>query len=76
MRYIHRNEWLVYGLLAVTVLVVSLPLYPYRWHMFLHIAGVVVFLGNIFVTAAWMLLGRADAQHDGHTLLCEGGYSR
>lgn len=56
MRYIHRNEWLVYGLLAVAVLVVSLPLYPYRWHMFLHIAGVVVFLGNIIVTAAWMLM--------------------
>ncbi len=56
MRYIHRNEWVVYGLLAVAVLVVSLPLYPYRWHMFLHIAGVVVFLGNIIVTAAWMLM--------------------
>ena len=31
-------------------------LYPYRWHTFLHIAGAVVFLGNIIVTAAWMLM--------------------
>ena len=34
----------------------SVPLYPYRWHTFLHIAGAVVFLGNVIVTAAWMLM--------------------
>ena len=58
MRYIHRNEWLAYGFLVVAVLAVSLPLplFPYRWHTFLHIAGAVVFLGNIIVTAAWMLM--------------------
>ena len=56
MRYIRRNEWLAYGFLVVVVLAVSLPLYPYRWHTFLHIAGAVVFLGNIIVTAAWMLM--------------------
>ena len=56
MRYIHRNEWLVYGLLAVAAVAVSLPLFPYRWHTFLHIAGAVVFLGNIIVTGAWMLM--------------------
>ena len=56
MRYIHRNEWLVYGLIVAVVLAASLPLYPYRWHTFLHIAGAVVFLGNIIVTAAWMLM--------------------
>ncbi len=55
-QYIHRNEWLVYGLLVAAVLAVSLPLFPYRWHTFLHIAGAVVFLGNIIVTAAWMLM--------------------
>ena len=31
-------------------------MYPYRWHIFLHISGAVVFLGNIVVTAAWMLM--------------------
>ena len=56
MRYIHRNEWLVYGLLSVAAVAVSLPLFPYRWHTFLHIAGAVVFLGNIIVTGAWMLM--------------------
>ena len=56
MGYIHRNEWVAYGLLAVGALAVSLPLYPYKWHTFLHIAGAVVFLGNIIVTAAWMLM--------------------
>ena len=56
MQYLHRNEWIAYGILAAVVLAVSLPLYPYRWHMFLHIAGAAVFLGNIIVTAAWMLM--------------------
>ena len=56
MGYIHRNEWVAYGLLAVGALAVSLPLYPYKWHTFLHIAGAVVFLGNIIVAAAWMLM--------------------
>ena len=56
MRYIHRNEWLAYGLLTLAVVAVSLPLYPYGWHTFMHIAGAVVFLGNIVVTAAWMLM--------------------
>ncbi len=56
MGYIHRNEWLAYGFLVLAVLAVSLPLYPYRWHTFLHITGAVVFLGNIIVTAAWMLM--------------------
>ena len=56
MRYIHRNEWFGYGFLVVAALAVSLPLYPYGWHTFLHIAGAVVFLGNIIVTAAWMLM--------------------
>ena len=54
--YIHRNEWLIYGLLVAAAVAVSLPLYPYKWHTFLHIAGAVVFLGNIIVTAAWMLM--------------------
>ena len=56
MRYISRNEWLAYGLLVVAAVAVSLPLFPYRMHTFLHIAGAVVFLGNIVVTAAWMLM--------------------
>ena len=56
MGYLHRKEWLAYAFLVVAALAVSIPLYPYRWHTFLHIAGAVVFLGNIIVTAAWMLM--------------------
>ncbi len=56
MQYIHRIEWLAYALLIIVVLAVSLPLFPYRWHTFLHIAGAVVFLGNIIVTGAWMMM--------------------
>ena len=56
MGYIHRNEWFFYGLLVVAAVVASLPLYSYRWHTLMHIAGAVVFLGNIIVTGAWMLM--------------------
>ena len=56
MRYLHRNEWFGYGVLTGAAVVASLPLFPYQWHVFLHIAGAVVFLGNIIVTGVWMLL--------------------
>lgn len=56
MRYINRNEWFGYGILTAAVVVLSLPLFAYQWHVFMHIAGAVVFLGNIIVTGVWMLL--------------------
>ena len=56
MRYIGNRERLGYGLLTVLAQAASLLLYPFAWHTFLHIAGAVVFLGNIIVTAAWMML--------------------
>ena len=56
MGYIQRNEWFFYGLLVVAAVVASLPLYSYKWHTLLHIAGAVIFLGNIIVTGAWMLM--------------------
>ena len=43
-------------LLVVAAVAVSLPLYSYRWYTLLHIAGAVIFLGNIIVTGAWMLM--------------------
>ena len=51
-------RWQV-GLIAAVfaiVVVVSLPIYPYRWHLLLHILGAIVFVGNIVVTAMWMAL--------------------
>ena len=56
MTFIHRYEWIAYGLLAIAAVVASLPPFPYGWHLFLHIAGAVIFLGNIIVTGAWMLM--------------------
>ena len=47
--------WALAGLYAVVV-VASLPLYTFRWHMTVQILGAVIFLGNIIVTAAWMML--------------------
>lgn len=41
------------GLLLIAI-GISLPVYSYDWHLFLHITGAVVFLGNILVTFAWM----------------------
>jgi uncharacterized membrane protein len=44
--------------LIVVVVLVSLP-FPFLgrgWHLFMHILGAVLFIGNITVTAAWMIL--------------------
>ena len=49
---------------VVAVVAASLPLFPYGWHTFLHIAGAVVFLGNIVVTAAWMLMAERTRRLD------------
>src|SRR3989449_3259090 len=48
----------------LVAIVVSLPLFPYTWHMLLHIVGAVLFLGNLIVTAAWMTwaVGQKDAK--------------
>lgn len=44
-------------IIALSV-VVSLPLYSKQWHLLWHIFGVVIFLGNIIVSAAWMSAAR------------------
>ncbi|MBI3028189.1 MAG: DUF2269 family protein [Candidatus Rokubacteria bacterium] len=57
------TKWLI-GIVAIVVLV-SLPMafgyryplvFPYEWHKALHIFGALIFVGNIIVTGAWMLL--------------------
>ena len=44
--------------LIIAAVVVSLPLpfFGRSWHLLLHILGAVLFIGNIVVTAAWMIL--------------------
>ena len=43
-----------YLLVIAAAILVSLPVYGFRWHLWLHVLGAVVFLGNIIVSAAWM----------------------
>jgi uncharacterized membrane protein len=44
-------------LIFVAVLVsLPLPFWGRQWHLFMHILGAVLFIGNIIVTAAWMIL--------------------
>src|SRR2546427_13136516 len=42
----------------------GLPVFPYTWHMLLHIVGAVSFLGNLIVTAGWMTwaVGQKDSR--------------
>lgn len=48
----------LYGL----VVVASVPVYAYRWHLFLHVFGAILFIGNIVVTAAWMLVAERSRE--------------
>ena len=38
--------------------IVSVPVYPFHWHLLMHVVGAVIFVGNILVTAAWMALAQ------------------
>ena len=52
-------------LILVTV-ILSIPVYPFEWHLFLHIAGAVIFIGNIIVTGTWVYF--ADRTGDSKVL--------
>ncbi len=43
-----------YALAALAATALSLPVTPVRWHFFLFSAGLVLFAGNLLVSAAWM----------------------
>ncbi|MEO8607431.1 MAG: DUF2269 family protein [Chloroflexota bacterium] len=58
-------------ILIIAAILVSLP-FPFlgrQWHLLMHILGAVLFIGNITVTAAWMILvvrsGQAKLVHFG-----------
>src|SRR5256885_14448326 len=57
----------------LVAIVVSLPLFPYTWHMLLHILGAVLFLGNLIVTAGWMNLGGGEKDSRGPPFASAGG---
>ena len=48
--------------LVSIAIIISAPLYSYKWHVALHIFGAIIFLGNIVVTAAWMALAERTGE--------------
>ncbi len=59
----HRStKWLLGEIAIIGVVIAVLNIaghpqfLPYQWHKLLHIAGAVLFLGNIIVTAVWLVL--------------------
>lgn len=43
-------------IIAAVLLSLPFPFYTRQWHKFLHIVGAVLFIGNIIITAVWMIL--------------------
>lgn len=56
------SKWLIGEICMVILVVVVLGIlgypriFPYQWHKLLHILGAILLLGNIIVTAVWMLM--------------------
>ena len=51
------GEIAVIGIATALLGITGFPLLvPYPWHVFLHVLGAILFLGNIIVTALWMNL--------------------
>lgn len=57
---------LPYAIFYVVVAALSLPIYGFYWHLTLHIFGAIIFIGNIIVTAVWMIL--AEQTRDARTI--------
>lgn len=55
------TKWLIGEIILIAVSstvmgVLGYPLlFPYGWHVFLHVLGAVLFMGNIIVSALWMV---------------------
>lgn len=52
------REFLSWPLAAAysAILVASLPLWPFGWHLALHVLGAVMLIGNALVMAVWLAL--------------------
>ena len=56
------TKWLLGEIAIIGVIITLLNItghpqfLPYEWHKLLHIAGAILFLGNIIVTAVWLVL--------------------
>jgi uncharacterized membrane protein len=51
------GEIAVIGIATTLLSITGYPLLmPYPWHLFFHVLGAVLFMGNIVVTAMWMVM--------------------
>jgi uncharacterized membrane protein len=56
------TKWLIGEIVLISVAMTVLGiggyplLLPYGWHVFLHVLGAVLFMGNIIVSALWMVI--------------------
>jgi uncharacterized membrane protein len=56
------SKWLIGEICIIILVVVVLKIlgysriFPYQWYKLLHILGAILLLGNIIVTAVWMLM--------------------
>ena len=47
---------------TIAAIAVSLPLFSLTWHVWFHIAGAVLFMGNLLVACVWITTARADGR--------------
>ena len=66
------TKWLLAEIIVISLVIAVLNvaghplLWSYQWHKLLHIFGAVIFVGNIIVTAVWMVM--AEQSKDKATL--------
>ena len=66
---IHTRILIIGAILAIAV---SLPFYSRTWHLLMHQAGSIIFLGNIIVSALWMSIAKRSGSVDGFRLGVRG----
>lgn len=55
-----RRQEIAAGGTYLAVLSASLPLYPYRWHLLLHVVGGLLLVATVTIMAAWMIVAVAS----------------
>lgn len=64
------------GFLYAAVVVGSIPIWPFAWHLGLHILGAILLIGNALVMAVWLTLagfvGDDDAKRRAATIVNRG----
>lgn len=55
-----RRQELTIGSVYFAVLSASLPLYPYGWHLLLHVVGGLLLVATVTIRAVWMIAAVAS----------------